>query len=414
MANVDQKKSAPILLVLAGIVVAVLLVVAIRALTRTTLQVRVGRVSHQTLESTVSTNGKVEPVGGFQAHAPAPGVVEKIYVKIGDHVSAGQMLVQMDDTDAKARLATARANLTSAQAGLAEIQHGGSSQERTQFSSNISAATLAQQQAQANLATEQKLRQQGAASDGEVAAAQQQLTKANLGLASSNQQAKARYGSTDQTTAQSKITDARAALDAAEGLYSGVAIHSPINGTIYSIPVSPYDYVHAGDDLMEVADLEKMQIRAYFDEPQIGKLAQGQAVSIVWEAKPGRVWHGHIERAPTTVVTYGTRSVGESLISVDDAHGDLLPNTNVTVTVTELQRANVLSIPREALHTEGVRDFVFRVVNGKLVQTPIQVGVVTLTNVEILGGVQDGDAVVLGAAINGKDLSNGLPVKTVQ
>lgn len=414
MAIAEQKKSAPILLGLAGVAVAVLVILAIRVLTRTTLEVRVGRVSRQTLESTVSTNGKVEPVGGFQAHAPAPGVVEKIYVRVGDRVSVGQMLLQMDDTDAKARLATAQSNLTTAQAGLAEIQQGGSSQERTQFSSRISAARLQEQQAQANLATEQKLQQQGAASAGEVAAAQQQLNTARLNLSSSDQQAKARYGSTDRSSAQSKIADARAALQAAQSSYAGVAIHSPINGTVYSIPVSPYDYVHAGDDLMEVADLQKIQVRAYFDEPQIGKLAQGQPVSIVWEAKPGHVWHGHIERAPATVVTYGTRSVGESLITVDDAQGDLLPNTNVTVTVTELQRADVLSIPREALHTEGVRDYVFRVVGDKLVQTPIKVGVVTLTNVEILSGVRDGDAVALGAAVSGKDLSDGLKIKTVQ
>jgi HlyD family secretion protein len=131
----------------------------------------------------------------------------------------------------------------------------------------------------------------------------------------------------------------------------------------------------------------------------------------VWDAKPNQTWHGHISRAPSSVITYGTRNVGECLITVDDARGDLLPNTNVVVTVTTSQRFNVLSIPREALHTDG-GDFVYRVVSGKLVRTPIQVGVVNLTRVEIVSGLTDKDTVALNAA-NNRELCNGLPVKII-
>jgi HlyD family secretion protein len=125
------------------------------------------------------------------------------------------------------------------------------------------------------------------------------------------------------------------------------------------------------------------------------------------------VWHGHISIAPTTVITYGTRNVGECIITVDDARGDLLPNTNVIVTVTTAQRFNALSVPREALHTDG-GDFVYRVVNGRLVRTPVQVGTATnLTRAEITGGLTEKDTVVL-SAVNNRELSNGLPVKVVE
>jgi HlyD family secretion protein len=209
------------------------------------------------------------------------------------------------------------------------------------------------------------------------------------------------------------MNDARAAVAAAESSYAGVYIHSPLSGTVYSIPVSQYDFVPAGEDLMDVADLNRIQVRAYFDEPEIGKLAVGQAVKIVWDAKPNQAWHGHISRAPSTVITYGTRNVGECIITVDDAQGDLLPNTNVTVTVTTSQRFNVLSVPREALHTEGASDFVYRVVQGKLVRTPVQIGALNLTRVEITGGLTEKDIVALNATSN-RDLSNGLTVKIVE
>jgi HlyD family secretion protein len=114
------------------------------------------------------------------------------------------------------------------------------------------------------------------------------------------------------------------------------------------------------------------------------------------------------------VITYGTRNVGECLITVDDAREDLLPNTNVVVTVTTSQRFNVLSIPREALRTDGANNYVLRVVDGKLVRTPVQVGALNLTRVEITGGLTEKDTVALQATTSNRDLTNGMAVKAVE
>jgi HlyD family secretion protein len=206
------------------------------------------------------------------------------------------------------------------------------------------------------------------------------------------------------------VAQAQAALHAAEAGLAGVDVRAPFAGTVYAIPVSQYDFVNAGDALLDVADLTKLQVLAYFDEPEVGKLAIGQPVTIVWDAKPGMVWHGHIFEAPTTIINYGTRNVGECLITVDDAKGDLLPNTNVTVRVTTKQHKDVLSVPREALHTVGTTNYVFKIVDNKLVRTPVTVDVVNLTRVEITSGLSDGDKVALGAKTD-EELSDGLHVK---
>jgi HlyD family secretion protein len=272
---------------------------------------------------------------------------------------------------------------------------------------------MQQEQAVKDVAALKQLQQKGAASASEVASAEQRLESANASMQNLQQRMTQRYGTTDRTKAEAQVADARAAVAAAQSSYAADNVRSPIPGTVYSIPVNAYDFVPAGEDLLDVADLNRIQIRAYFDEPEIGRLAIGQAVKIIWDAKPNQAWHGHISRAPTTVITYGTRNVGECIITVDDARGDLLPNTNVTVTVTTSQRFNVLSIPREALHTEGASDFVYRVVNGMLVRTPVQVGVVNLTRVEITGGLTEKDTVALSATSN-RDLTNGLAVKIVE
>ena len=408
-----EKRTNPAVLWGSVAVVAVLAVLAIRSFTREIVGVRVASVTHQDLLSPISTNGKVEPIEEFQAHAPAPGVVEEIFVDVGQKVKAGQLLVKMQDSDALSRLASANSLVKSAEASNADLSQGGTQEERLSMSGDLSRAQTQQQQAEKDLTALQQLQQKGAASAGEVDSAKQRLEAANATLKGVHQRSTDRYSSTDRARSAAQLADAKASLALARSGYAGANIRSPLAGTVYSIPVSQYDFVPAGDDLLDVADLNRIQVRAYFDEPEIGKLAPGQPVKIVWDAKPLQTWHGHISRAPATVITYNTRNVGECIITVDDARGDLLPNTNVTVTVTVSQRFNVLSIPREALHTEGINNYVYRIVNHRLTRTAVQVGILNLNRVEITGGLTEHDVVALNATSN-RDLTDGLEVKAVE
>jgi HlyD family secretion protein len=412
MPTTETRRLNPVLLWVIFLAGIVLTVIVVHYFNRDAIEVRVAPVSYQNLLSTVSTNGKVEPIEEFPVTALAPGVVAKVYVEVGQKVKAGDLLIKMADSDAVARLATAKSTLQGAEAGLQDVTQGGTQDERIGLSGDLARAQLQQQQATSDLAALKQLQQKGAASPNEVAAAEQRLQTADNTQRSLQLRSTQRYSATDRSRSQAQVADAKAMVAAAENSYANDNIRSTLSGTVYSIPVSAYDFVPAGENLMDVADLNRIQIRAYFDEPTIGALAVGQAVKIVWDAKPDQIWHGHISRAPTTVITYGTRNVGECIITVDDARGDLLPNTNVTVTVTTSQRFNVLSIPREALHTDG-SDYVYRVINGKLVRTPVVPGVVNLTRAEITKGLTDKDTVALSAPSN-RELSNGLAVKIAE
>ena len=414
MANAGQNRATTVLLWAAALTVIVLIVLETRSLTREQVEVKVVPVTYRTLASTVATNGKVEPVEEFQVHAPFAGVIKKIFVEVGQHVSQGTLLVKMDDAEAQGRLATARAGLENSKLVQRDIESGGSPEDLTRFNSDVATAALDQQQAATELATRQSLFQKGSASRAEVAVAQQRLDTANLTLQNAKSHRSNRYNSGDIRNAQARVADAQASVTSAVNNLANVDMRSPIKGTVYNIPVSQYDFVPFGDDILDVADLSRLQIRAYFDEPEIGKLAIGQSVKIVWDAKRDQAWHGRVALVPTTIFTYGTRNVGVCIITIDDPTADLIPNTNVTVTVTQMQKTNVLSIPREALHTDGARNFVFRIVNGKLAQTTVAVGVVNLTSVEIVSGLAENDLIVLSAKSSATELTNGLEVKKVE
>lgn len=414
MAQPEQKRSILPILWVAGITVFLAIGFGIRSITHTVVRVKVAPVAYQSLTATVSANGKVEPVEPFEAHAPGPGVIHNIYVEEGQHVRKGQQLLMMDDTEVRSRLATAQTALAQAKLQRTDLERGGNSEESLTYAANIATAKLEQQAASANLRAVESLQRKGSASASEVAAAQQRLNSAELALSSANAHTSTHYSPGDRAASDARIHDAEVALQAAQSALEDADVHAPIDGTVYYIPVSEFDFVHAGDDLIYVADLNRLLVRAYFDEPEIGKLQNGQSVMITWDAKPNQVWHGHIEHIPNTIINYGTRNVGECIITVDDARGYLPPNANVTVRVTESTREHVLAVPREALHTDGSRNFVYTIADGKLQQTPIQPGLLNNVSMQILSGLGLNQVVVLGPADPGKDLYTGLPVKPVK
>jgi HlyD family secretion protein len=413
-SNPKSSRSTTYIIWGSAFIVLVLAVLAIRSLTRERLAVHVSQVAYGDVVKTSSTNGKVEPLDDYQAHATGAGQVQDIYVHVGEKVKAGQLLLKMDDQYALASLAHAQSNLRAAELAMSDIEHGGSQDERNTYASDLTKAKLQRDEDASSLAAAQKLLQQGAESPAEVTAAQHRVEMDDTNIRSIQQHSTERYGQADRARADAQLADAKAALAAAQSSYANVDIHTPIAGTVYYLPVNQFDYVSTDQpDLVYVADLSHLRVTAYFDEPEIGNLADGQRVEIRWDAKQGRVWHGHITLAPTTIISYGNRNVGECFIMVDDADGVLQPNANVTVYVTTAQDLHVLRIPRESLRFDGPQAYVFRVINDKLVRTNVRTKYVTNNWAEIVSGLTEGDTIA-GTAFTNHDLSDGLEVTPIQ
>jgi HlyD family secretion protein len=412
MAEESKQKSRIWLWVGAGVVLVLVFFVA-RWMTRDQVPVRAAAATRTELVNTVSTNGIVEPITKYEFHSPLASSVKRIYVQEGQHVKAGQLLMQLDDVVARARVASAESMLRTAQATQEAILQGGTLEERQSLSSSVTRDELDLKQKEQALASLEKLQATGAASPAEVDAAKQRLTLAQDTLATDQGRQKTRYSPVERSRATAGVTDAQANLAAAQAVLAQTAIKAPVDGTVYSVPVANSDFVEEGKLLLQMADLKQVRVRAYFDEPDIGKLAVGQKIRIVWDAYPGKEWHGHITSLPATVVSYNTRNVGEVLVAIDDADDTLLPETHVTVTVTTSSAPNTLTVPREALHSEGGKPYVYRIISGNLVRTDVTTGIANLTQVPILSGLNAGDTVAT-TSMNGTPLEDGLPVKVVR
>ncbi|MCU1287322.1 MAG: secretion protein HlyD [Acidobacteriales bacterium] len=404
-----QKNRVLVILVLVAAVISV----AASFSTKAEIPVRAGKVERETIVNTISTNGKIEPAVNFQARAAGPSLVRKVLVKEGDNVAAGQLLVQLDESEARAQAARAKAQLRAAEADLASMHKGGSQDEVITAQSNLAKARTEVDAAQRNLSAFKRLKETGAASAGEVDEAQNRLTRAQAEVSLLQQKLTGRFSSPEIAKVQAQVTEARAANDAAEEMLKNANITAPRAGTVYSVPVRTGTFVNAGDLLVQVADLSKMQVHAFVDEPEIGKLQTGQKVTLTWDAIPGRTWVGVVAHVPTTVITRGTRSVGEVVLNVDNADLKLLPNVNVNVAITTAAQESAVTVSREAVVQESGKHFVYVIQNGHLKRTEIQTGIASLTRIQIVKGLQDNQEVALGS-VNSQPLVDGAPVKIVQ
>jgi HlyD family secretion protein len=413
MAEERRKRIGSSVLWIAAAIALVVIFFTVRRFTRDKLPLRVAESQVQDLIKVNSTNGRVEPEHIFEAHAPEATIVKEVYVHVGQRVRAGQLLVTLDDSNARAKLAAAVAALRSAEAGYQTVEAGGSHQEQLALGSNIAKAKLDCGQAARDLDVIQKLAAKGAAAPSEVAQAQTRLEIAQASLHSLEEQKTKPFAKVDLTRAQSTVEEAEAARAAAAQVIEQSNVRAAFAGTVFSLPVTRFAYIEPGAEILQLADLSKLQVHAYFDEPEIGDLQLNNPVTIVWDAKPDLKFHGHIIRLPSSVIDYGTRRVGEVLVSIEDSNGVLLPNISVVVTVVTQEVRNALTVPREALHIEGGRDYVYVVSGSTLRRAPVVVGALNLTSVQILNGLKEHTLVALGTT-NGQPISEGVPIRIVE
>ena len=379
---------------------------------RSSTSVRAEKVVRQEIASVISTNGKIEPVNSFEAHAPAPATVNKVLVAEGDHVKAGQLLLRLDDADARAQAARALSQLKSAEAQLQSIKAGGTQEEVLTLHADLTKAQAERDDAQRNLQAIQKLRQTGAASPAEVDAAQNRLKKAEADVQLLQSKTSGRFSSPEIAKAEAAQEEARAAYASAEDLLHHSNVTAPFAGTVYQVPVKAGSYVNGGELLIQVANLDKVRVRAFVDEPEIGRLAKGQQVEVKWDAMPGRTWNGTLTRVPTSVSMVGTRTVGEITSEIDNTDRKLLPNVNVNVSIISARHDGALTVSREAVHDIEGKRYVYTIADDKIQAQEIQTGLSSLTRVEVKG-VQEGTRVALGA-INAQPLHSGMDVKVVE
>ncbi|HEY6344189.1 MAG TPA: efflux RND transporter periplasmic adaptor subunit [Bryobacteraceae bacterium] len=367
------------------------------------------KVTREWIASTVPTNGKVEPVEWAIARADRAGAVEEIRVQRGQYVKADAPLVELDNSEARAERAAAQSRIEQIKAELETLSKGGRATDLSDISSGLDRAHLDLETAQKDYDALTRLEKQQAATPLEVAAARERVDRARIQIQSFEDKKAALVAPPDRASAQARLQDAQAALRLAEDHIRQSEIRAPIEGFVYQFDLKRGAYLNAGDPVASIGRLERVNVKVYVDEPDLGRVAKGMQVSITWDALPGRVWMGAVDKTPVQIVALGSRQVGEVVCLIENPHRDLLPGSNVNAEIRTESVDNALTIPKEALRREGGQTGVYLLEDSHLAWRPVKVGVNNTTRTQV-EGLQEGDAVAL---LNDKPLRDGMEVRAV-
>jgi HlyD family secretion protein len=375
--------------------------------------------TRENLVSSISSNGKVEPISPYVMRAQLDTFVKKIYVREGQSVKKGQLLLELNVKEVAAQLAESRSKLLRVQADLQAARAGGKPDEAARVASDLEKAEGERDRLQRNHDALARLAAGQAATKEDLAANQQALAnaKAEVGRLLAVKQEFDNQARLAAERGELQVQQTLSEMAALEDKVNNGRIAAPDDGTLYAMPVRAGDYVRLGDLLAEMADLHKVRVRAFIDEPDLGALETDEPVIITWDAFPNRTWMGKTEIIPKQVVPHGTRSVGELLCAVNNDKIELLPNINVNVRINSKERMNVLAVPRGAVASEGGRRYVFVVKpnelgvgKSKLEKREIRVGIADATSYEVMSGLQEGEMVALPGDT---DLHDGMAVQVV-
>jgi HlyD family secretion protein len=369
------------------------------------------------LVSSISSNGKVEPISPFVMRAPLDTFVEKVTGVEGQPVKKGQLLLELNVRDARAQLDDAEARLLRAHDELRAAQGGGKTDDAARIAGELAKAQGDRDRLLRNHDALERLISKQAATRDELAANDLALSNAQAEVKrlSAAKQEFERGVKLDAGRTSLQVQQIQSEIASLKNKVASARITAPTEGTLYSLPVKTGDYVKTGDLLAEMADLHRVRVRAFIDEPELGALVPNEPVKITWDALPNRTWIGRTEVIPKQVVPRGTRSVGELLCAVDNQKLELLPNINVDVKIHSNERTNVLTVPRAAVDAEGDHRYVFVVTKtalgkSRLTRRELQLGIADSTNFEVISGLQENEMVALpGDAV----LHDGMAVKIV-
>ncbi len=378
---------------------AVVLVVVLLYLNsrRPSARVAVVQASHQTFRSSISSNGKVEPIMPYSLRAKFDGFVERVVAAEGKNVKKGDLLLTLDGRDIRAQLDQARAQLALQADDLRAARSGGRADQAAKLGADLRSAEAERNLLQRQQETLTKLAAQNAATAEELEKNRAALERAEAALdqARKTKQEFEHQAGLDRERLDLLVEHSKALVNNLQDKADSTRAAAPGSGTLYSLPVHTGDFVHTGDLLAAIADLHEVRVRAYIDEPELGQLKAGQTVVVTWDALPGRTWTGKTEILPGQVVALGTRNVGELLCTIANQGMELIPNTTVDVRIEINERADALVVPRGAVQIDGTRRYVYRFDGSRLHRTEIRVGLSNATQFEVLSGINEGDTLAL-------------------
>jgi HlyD family secretion protein len=358
---------------------------------------KLAKVSRGDVARSVVATGKIQPITKVEVKSKASGIVEKLLVDINYQVHKGQELAQLDQQEIMAEVEAQRAQLASAEANVGAFQ-ANVDQDK------VNAAAPDLPMYKATLDRNLEMQKEGIVS-------RQALDDANkdyLAALTRRDSSKAQIGvdTAKLKQARAQVMQAQASLKQLEEQLSYTTIVAPMDGVILSRDVEMGDAVSSilvlgstATLVMTEGDIKEVYVQGKVDEADIAHVYMNQPARIKVESFRDRVFNGKVTKISPMGVEKDNVTTFEVRVSIDNPGGELKANMTANAEILLDEHKGVLTVPENAVIYDNQKKATVEIPDKKQKEGKRKVSVtVGLSNgsvTEILGGLKEGDQVVL-------------------
>jgi HlyD family secretion protein len=342
------------------------------------------------LVQTVVASGRVESPRRVEIASQVTGTVIRVPVEEGQRVKAGQLLIALDEAEARAALDQARSAVQQAEAKLAQLDATGkplAEQALRQAEVTFGNAERALQRNRELFA--KGFIGQAALDDSQRArdVAESQWKAAQV------QYRSVLEGGTERALDEAAAAQARASLRAAEARLEQMTIEAPVDGVLIARDVERGNVVQPGKVLMVLSPTGATQLVVQIDEKNLNLLAVGQQALASADAYPDQRFAARLAYINPGVDPL--RGSVEVKLDVANPPAYLLQDMTVSVDIEVARRDSVLFLPADAIHDlAGAAPWVLAVRAGRVERRDVKLGARGAGRVEILAGIGEGERVI--------------------
>lgn len=365
--------------------------------------VKTAQVKEEKMEAAVFASGKVKLVDRSEVYAIIGGKVEQVLVEEGELVKPGQALAILETRELEKRVQQAEASLELERASYDKTMAGARPQEIEQAKIRLRQAEAAVEVAQRNLERVEGLVAEGVSPAKDLEAARVELAKAESQLDTAKQDLSlVEAGETAEAirVLEARLRQAELTLALAREELQAASVVAPVAGTVLKVSIEPGEMVTTGKTLFSIGDLGRMELVAEAMEADSGRLAVGQPVRITTRALPDEQLPGIVERIAPQAQTVVKNQQGEQVmvavtIKIQEGRDVLKPGYNADATIVTDSKESALVVPHEAVVEKDGKKHVFVVEDGRAKKVEVITGIGNELFVEITGGLQKDQAVVI-------------------
>ncbi|MFZ4859539.1 MAG: efflux RND transporter periplasmic adaptor subunit [Desulfuromonadaceae bacterium] len=377
--------------ILIGAVLLLVVVAAILVMLRGKRVVGIP-IERRDLLQTVVTTGRVTSLARVEVGTQIIGSIAAVRVEAGDRVKAGQVLLQLRDDEARAALEQSQAVVRELEERLKQIGSidGPVSQQR------VAEAEATLRQAVATYDRVRKLYDDGISSRADLDdAVRVRDVAAGLVEREKLQRSNSRPQGSDVKLAESRLAQARAAVDGARERLARTVITAPGDGTVIIRKVEVGDVAQPGVPLLVLSRNGRTQITAQIDEKNLGLLRVGQTAVGSADAYPEKSFPARL--ATVVPAVDPQRGTVEARCDVAEPPAYLVPDMTVSLEIEVARHAKVLTVPSEAVRDAASTPWVLVARDGRAVRQNVTLGIRGSGASEVISGLKEGEIVLSGA-----------------